>query len=41
LKTRFGEVPAAARERINALCDEPKLKDLLRRASVIPSLEEF
>jgi hypothetical protein len=29
------------RERINALCDESKLKEFLRRASVIPSLEEF
>ena len=41
LETRFGDVPATVRERINALCDEPKLKELLRRASVIPSLEEF
>ena len=41
LETRFGDVPATVRERINALCDEPKLKELLRRASVIPSLKEF
>ena len=41
LETRFGDVPTTVRERINALCDEPKLKELLRRASVIPSLEEF
>ena len=41
LETRFGDVPTTVRERINALCDEPKLKELLRRAGVIPSLEEF
>jgi hypothetical protein len=41
LETRFGDVPTTVRERINALCDESKLKEFLRRASVIPSLEEF
>lgn len=38
LESRFGDVPAAVRERTNALCDEPKLKELQRRASVIPTL---
>jgi len=41
LETRFGDVPTTVRERINALCDESKLKEFLRRASVISSLEEF
>ena len=41
LDTRFGQVPASVRERINALCSEPKLKDLLRRAVRTPSIEEF
>jgi hypothetical protein len=41
LDTRFGEVPDAVRERVNALCSEPTLKDLLRRAARVPSLAEF
>lgn len=41
LETRFGNVPVTIRARIRAVCDHPKLKELLRRASVIPSLEEF
>jgi predicted transposase YdaD len=41
LDTRFGEVPDSVRERINALCSEPTLKNLLRRAVRTPSLEEF
>jgi hypothetical protein len=41
LDTRFGEVPDAVRERVNALCSEPTLKDLLRRAARVPILAEF
>jgi hypothetical protein len=41
LDTRFGEVPDSVRERVNALCSEPTLKDLHRRAILIPSLAEF
>ena len=41
LDTRFGEVPDAVRERVNALCSEPTLKDLLRHAARVPSLDEF
>jgi hypothetical protein len=41
LDTRFGEVPDAVRERVNALCSEPTLKELHRRAILIPSLAEF
>ena len=41
LDTRFGEVPDAVREQVNALCSEPTLKDLLRRAARVPSLDEF
>ena len=41
LDTRFGEVPDAVREQVNALCSEPTLKELHRRAILIPSLAEF
>jgi hypothetical protein len=41
LETRFGEVPVAIRDRVRALHDEARLKEMLRRAAVIPSLEEF
>ena len=41
LETRFGEVPVAIRDRVRALYDEARLKEMLRRAAVIPSLEEF
>ena len=41
LDTRFGEVPDSVREQVNALCSEPTLKDLLRRAARVPSLAEF
>jgi hypothetical protein len=41
LDTRFGHVPDAVRERVNALCSEPTLKELHRRAILIPSLAEF
>ena len=41
LDTRFGEVPDAVREQVNALCSEPTLKDLLRRAVRASSLDEF
>ncbi|MEN9778075.1 MAG: hypothetical protein RJB04_1830 [Verrucomicrobiota bacterium] len=41
LETRFGEVPVAIRDRVQALYDEARLKEMLRRAAVIPSLEEF
>jgi len=41
LDTRFGQVPDSVRERVNALCSEPTLKNLLRRAVRTPSLEEF
>ena len=41
LDTRFGQVPASVRERVNSLCNEPTLKDLLRRAVRVSSLDEF
>jgi len=41
LDTRFGHVPDAVREQVNALCSELTLKDLLRRAARVPSLDEF
>ena len=41
LDTRFGHVPDAVRERVSDLCSEPTLKDLLRRAARVPSLDEF
>ncbi len=41
LDTRFGEVPDFVREQVNALCSEPTLKDLLRRAVRASSLDEF
>jgi predicted transposase YdaD len=41
LDTRFGQVPDSVRERVNSLCSEPTLKNLLRRAVRTPSLEEF
>jgi hypothetical protein len=41
LETRFGEVPVAIRDRVQALYDEAGLKEMLRRAAVITSLEEF
>jgi hypothetical protein len=41
LDTRFGHVPDAVREQVNALCSEPTLKELHRRAILIPSLAEF
>ncbi len=41
LDTRFGEVSDAVREQVNALCSEPTLKELHRRAILIPSLAEF
>jgi hypothetical protein len=39
--TRFGQVPDSVRERVNALCSEPTLKDLLRRAARASSLHKF
>ena len=41
LDTRFGEVPDAVREQVNAIGSERNLKDLHRRAILTPSLEEF
>ena len=41
LDTRFGEVPDSVREQVNALCSEPTLKELLRRAARASSLDEF
>ena len=41
LDARFGPVPEAVRQRVHALDDELTLKDLLRRAVRVPSLEEF
>jgi hypothetical protein len=41
LDSRFGEVPDSVRERINVLCSEHTLKDLLRRAARASSLDEF
>jgi hypothetical protein len=41
LETRFGEVPVAIRDRVRALYDEASLKEMHRRAAVIPRLEEF
>jgi hypothetical protein len=41
LDSRFGEVPDSVRERINALDDDRTLRDLLRRAARVPSLDEF
>jgi hypothetical protein len=41
LDTRFGQVPNAVRERINAIGSEPTLKNLLRRAVRVSSLDEF
>ena len=41
LDTRFGQVPDSVREQVNALCSEPTLKDLLRRAARASSLDEF
>jgi hypothetical protein len=41
LETRFGEVPAAIRERVRAVHDEAQLQEMLRRAVRIPGLEEF
>ena len=41
LDTRFGQVPDSVRERINSLDNERTLKDLLRRAILTPSLNEF
>jgi hypothetical protein len=41
LDTRFGQVPDSLRERVNALCSEPTLKNLLRQAARASSLDEF
>ena len=41
LDTRFGEVPDAVREQVNAIGSEPTLKNLLRQAARASSLEEF
>ena len=41
LDSRFGEVSDAVRERINTLDDDRTLRDLLRRAARVPSLDEF
>jgi len=41
LETRFGEVPVAIRDRVRAIRDEARLKEMLCRAFRIPSLEEF
>jgi len=41
LETRFGEIPFALRERVNALDDEQALKELRRRAILIPALDQF
>ena len=41
LETRFGEVPKAIRDGVRAIHDEARLKEMLCRAAVIPSLEEF
>ena len=41
LDSRFGEVSDAVRERINTLDDDRTLRDLLRRAALVPSLAEF
>ena len=41
LDTRFGQVPASVRERVNDIGSEPRLKDLLRRAVRASSLDEF
>ena len=41
LDTRFGQVPDSVREQVNALCSEPTLKELLRRAARASSLDEF
>ena len=41
LETRFGEVPMAIRDGVRAIHDEAQLKEMLCRAAVIPSLEEF
>ena len=41
LETRFGEVPVAIRDRVRAIRDEARLKEMLCRAFKIPSLEAF
>lgn len=41
LEIRFGEVPATARARVHNCCEVPQLKELLRKASRVPSLGEF
>jgi hypothetical protein len=41
LDTRFGQVPDAVREQVNAIGSGRNLKDLHRRAILTPSLEEF
>ncbi len=41
LEVRFGEVPGAIADTINSIDDVAFLKQLLRQAIVIPSLEEF
>ncbi len=41
LETRFGEVPVAIRDRVRAIRDEARLKEMLCRAFRIPSLEAF
>ena len=41
LETRFGEIPVSFRERVNTLDDEQRLKELHRRAVLIPDLTQF
>jgi hypothetical protein len=41
IEARFGEVPAAVGERVNAMEDAARLKELHRLAVVSPSLTEF
>ena len=41
LETRFGKVPVAIRDRVRAIRDEARLKEMLCRAFRIPSLEAF
>ncbi|MCF7669984.1 MAG: transposase, partial [Verrucomicrobia bacterium] len=41
LEARFGGVPGEMKAKVDAIADEQELRRLLRKAAMLPSIEEF
>ncbi|MCF7669329.1 MAG: hypothetical protein K9N48_06090, partial [Verrucomicrobia bacterium] len=41
LEARFGGVPGEMKSKVNAIADEQELRGLLRKAAMLPSIEDF